>query len=36
MVNQLYLDTHGGWELEQTPEETAQDHGPGEQARMGP
>nr|XP_013005184.2 LOW QUALITY PROTEIN: ras and Rab interactor-like protein [Cavia porcellus] len=28
VVNQLYLDTHGGWELEQTPEETAQDHGP--------
>ncbi|KAM6154350.1 ras and Rab interactor-like protein [Erethizon dorsatum] len=28
VVNQLYLDTHGGWELEQIPEETAQGHGP--------
>lgn len=36
MVNQLYLHTHGGWGLEQTPEETPQSHGPGEEEDMGP
>ncbi|XP_005399864.1 PREDICTED: ras and Rab interactor-like protein isoform X3 [Chinchilla lanigera] len=29
VVNQLYLDTHGSWGLELTPEETAQGHSPG-------
>uniref|UniRef100_A0A8C2YRZ8 Ras and Rab interactor-like protein n=1 Tax=Chinchilla lanigera TaxID=34839 RepID=A0A8C2YRZ8_CHILA len=28
VVNQLYLDTHGSWGLELTPEETAQGHSP--------